>query len=497
MEKPIDTRYENAGAEAGVQDMTLDGSRTIDPVVEKRLVRKIDRSLLAMMFVCYLLIFLDRSNIGNAQTAGMGKDLGLTDAQYQWLLTIFYIPYVVFEWAAVFWKIVPPHIWGCITAITWGLSSTLQAVAFNWAGVMVCRFFLATAEAAFSPGVPYLLSFFYKRSELGLRCGIFLSAAPLATTFAGALAYGITSGHSALANWRLLFLVEGLPSILMGVVLFFLLPDSPDTAKFLTEEEREVARARGVLQAGHEGKKRLGTEGFSVSSILSTFTQPQTWIMPLMYFSCNVSFASLPVFLPQILTTMNFTSIDAQGLTAPPYFLSFLICIATTYLADRVRQRGLIIVGLSIMGGVGYVLLATVRTVAVRYLGVFLAAAGVFPAIANLLPWVLNNQGSDVKRGVGIAVLNIGGQCGPILGTRIFPKTERPYYVQGMSICAAFMFFNAILALALRQYFVYKNKQFERAEAAAREMSSAHPEKLQAYNHETEQEDHAGYRYIL
>ena len=194
---------------------------------------------------------------------------------------------------------------------------------------------------------------------------------------------------------------------------------------------------------------------------------------------------------------MNFTSIDAQGLTAPPYFLSFLICIATTYLADRVRQRGLIIVGLSIMGGVGYVLLATVRTVAVRYLGVFLAAAGVFPAIANLLPWVLNNQGSDVKRGVGIAVLNIGGQCGPILGTRIFPKTERPYYVQGMSICAAFMFFNAILALALRQYFVYKNKQFERAEAAAREMSSAHPEKLQAYNHETEQEDHAGYRYIL
>lgn len=169
---------------------------------------------------------------------------------------------------------------------------------------MVCRFFLATAEAAFSPGVPYLLSFFYKRSELGLRCGIFLSAAPLATTFAGALAYGITSGHSALANWRLLFLVEGLPSILMGVVLFFLLPDSPDTAKFLTEEEREVARARGVLQAGHEGKKRLGTEGFSVSSILSTFTQPQTWIMPLMVSHTHISKFTLSGAHPSLLSTV-------------------------------------------------------------------------------------------------------------------------------------------------------------------------------------------------
>ncbi|CAK7270912.1 hypothetical protein SEPCBS119000_004328 [Sporothrix epigloea] len=499
MDKPMDTRYEDAGAEVAVQESAPEGYRYIDPVIEKRLVRKTDRVLLSMMFVCYMLIFLDRSNIGNAQTAGMGKALNLSDAQYQWLLTIFYIPYVLFEWTAVCWKIVPPHIWGCITAIIWGLSATLQAVTFSWAGMMACRFFLAAAEAGFSPGVPYLLSFFYKRNELGLRCGIFLSAAPLATTFAGALAYGITSGHSALANWRLLFLVEGIPSILMGVVLYFMMPDSPDTAKFLTEEEREVARARGVLQSGQAGKERLGKEGFSIRSVLSTFSQPQTLIMPLMYFSCNVSFASLPVFLPTILTTMNFTSIDAQGLTAPPYFLSFIVCIATTYYADRIRQRGLIIVALSILGGVGYVLLATVHSTAVRYLGVFLAAAGVFPAISNLLPWVLNNQGTDVKRGVGIAVLNIGGQCGPILGTRIFPKAERPFYVKGMSICAAFMFLNALLALCLRQYFVYKNNQFERAEAAARQedSTSVHPEKLEAYNEQTEQEGHVGYRYVL
>ncbi|KAL1892502.1 hypothetical protein Sste5346_007012 [Sporothrix stenoceras] len=507
MEKPADAQLEDGtNATTTAAPAVPDGYRfvDIDPATEKRLLRKIDSVLVTLVFVCYLLGFLDRSNIGNAQTAGMGKDLGFDDAQYQWLLTIFYIPYIIFEWAAIFWKILPPHIWAGVTVLVWGIASTLQAAAFNWAGLMACRWFLAMAEAAFSPGVPYLLSFFYKRNELGFRCGIFLSAAPLATTFAGALAYGITSGHSSLANWRLLFLVEGLPTIIMAVVVFFTMPDSPDTARFLTEEEREVARARTVLQTGQEGKERLGMGGINLRAILETFRQPQTLVLPLMYFSCNVSFASLPVFLPAILTTMGFTSIDAQGLTAPPYFLSFLVCIATTYLADRVRQRGLIIAALSIMGGIGYILLATVRTVAVRYLGVFLAAAGVFPAIANILPWVLNNQGTDTKRGVGIAMLNIIGQCGPILGTRVFPVKEQPYYEKGMSICAAFMFFNALLALSLRQYFVIQNRKLERAEAEAADAlqqqpsASGHPEKDSGLTHvQTEIEGTLGYRYFL
>jgi cyanate permease len=109
-----------------------------------------------------------------------------------------------------------------------------------------------------------------------------------------------------------------------------------------------------------------------------------------MYFSCNVSFSSLPVFLPTILKEMGFTAINAQGLTAPPFFASFLFTIATTWVADRLQQRGLMIAGLSAIGGVGYILCATCESVGVRYFGVFLAACGVFPSIANILPWVLS-----------------------------------------------------------------------------------------------------------
>ena len=116
---------------------------------------------------------------------------------------------------------------------------------------MALRFLLGASEAGFGPSIPYLLSFFYLRHELGFRSGIFLAAAPLANTFAGALAYAVTSGHSTLANWRLLFLVEGVPTLLAAPLAWFFLPDSPTKARFLTEEEKEVARARVIRQHGH------------------------------------------------------------------------------------------------------------------------------------------------------------------------------------------------------------------------------------------------------
>lgn len=355
---------------------------------------------------------------------------------------------------------------------------------------MACRFFLALAEAGFGPGVPYLLSFFYRRHELGLRCGLFLSAAPLATAFAGTLAYAITTTRSPpLPPWRLLFLAEGLPAVLLSLAAFLLLPDSPDTAPFLTPAERHAARSRAVLQSGRPGAARLGS--FAWRDALAALRAPHTWIQPLMFFSCNVSFASLPVFLPSVLAHMGFSAASAQGMTAPPYLLAFAVCIGTTYLADRTRQRAAVIAGLSLVGTVGYVVLATAEGVATRYAALFMAAAGVFPAIANILPWVLNNQGTDAKRGLGIAMLNVVGQCGPLLGTRMFPAGEAPYYRRGMAVCAGFMGVNALLAGVLRWYFVRENRKMEREEE---ERAAEGGEVVVGA---TEMEGALGYRFVL
>ncbi|CAI7603969.1 unnamed protein product [Penicillium crustosum] len=430
----------------------------IDPELERRVVRKLDWRVPTLLGFFYLLAFLDRSNIGNAKIAGMEEDLDLDGKSYAWLLTIFYISYTLFEFQALMWKIVKPHQWAAFVVFSWGLMATCQTAVSNWQGMMALRFLMGAFEAGFGPGVPYLLSFFYRRHELGLRCGLFLSAAPLANTFAGALAYGITSGHAALANWRLLFLVEGLPVCAAAILAWFYLPDSPLDAKFLTEEEKDVARARALQQSGEPNR----TGKIQWKELAMTLLDVKAWLTALMYFSCNVSFSSLPVFLPTILKEMGFTAINAQGLTAPPFFASFLATIATTWVADRIQQRGLTIAALSLVGGVGYILCATCTSVGVRYFGVFLAACGVFPSIANILPWVLNNQGSDTRRGGGIILLNLIGQCGPFLGTNIFPDEQAPRYIKGMAICAAFMFFTTFLALCLRVLLVWENRRLDK-----------------------------------
>ena len=109
-----------------------------------------------------------------------------------------------------------------------------------------------------------------------------------------------------------------------------------------------------------------------------------------MYFSANVSYASLPVFLPTILANMGYSNINAQGLSAPPYFVAFLFANITTFLADRTQQRALVLVLTSILGAIGYIVLATVTTVGVRYFAVYFAAAGVFATIPNILAWTLS-----------------------------------------------------------------------------------------------------------
>jgi MFS family permease len=128
------------------------------------------------------------------------------------------------------------------------------------------------------PGIIYLLSFFYMRHEVGFRCGLFASAAPLASTFAGALAYGITGGHSHLRSWRLLFLVEGLATVIMAPIAYYFIPDSPDKARFLNAEDREVVKSRVMRQVGmSEGVRRVG--GLNLKEFALTLIDYKAWFV--------------------------------------------------------------------------------------------------------------------------------------------------------------------------------------------------------------------------
>jgi MFS family permease len=342
----------------------------------------------------------------------------------------------------------------------WGIVSSVQAATTTWAGLMVCRFLLAIPEAMYGPAVPLYLSYFYPRERVGLRIGIFLSGSALANAYGGALAYGISQARGAIAPWRILFLVEGIPSVsnllrsklislaglptmALAVVAYFWLPDGPATAKFLSERNREIAVEISLRQPGDRENDK-----FQWKQAFGALLDWRSYIPPICYFGCNVCFASLPLFIPTIISEMGaFTAIQSNGLSAPPYVVCFIAIVVCAFASDRVGVRGPFVAGAALVAAIGYILLATQTTVGVRYFGFFLATI-IFASVALLLVWVSNTHATDSKRAAGLAILATGGQCGPVLGTNIFPANEAPLYRKGMWIsCGAclLVFFLAIL----------------------------------------------------
>lgn len=425
---------------------------------EKKVVRKLDWNLVTFVSSLYLLAFLDRGNIGNANTAGMSEDLGISDEKYQWFLTIFYISYIIFEFCVLLWKILPPKYYAPSMVIAWGIISTCCAAVTNWSGMMALRFFLGLFEAAYGPGIPYYLTFFYYRHEIAFRIGIFMSVAPIASAFAGALAYGITKNqHLAMESWRVLFLVEGLPTIAVGILGYFVIPNDPRQCYYLTEHEKAIAISRLAKQTGRTERSHKLNWKENMLAIID----PKNFFPMLMYFGINVSFASLPVFLPTILHGMGYSSIDAQGLTAPPYLFTACIVLLAAWISDRFKQRGAFITGLASVSAAGFLILALCEVTGVKYFAVFLAAGGIFPCIALTLSWLTNNQGTESKRGIGIVITMTVGQCGPVLGTRIFPESDAPYYKKGFFISFGMSLLVAICSICLRVYLMFENKKLD------------------------------------
>jgi MFS family permease len=481
------------------------------PDEERAVVRKFDRKLVVFMALLYMLSFLDRSSklylpsppvaapssersadnaphtkdIGNARIAGMDDDLQSIPPRpdwYEWALTAFYIAYISFEWMSLLWKVIPAHIFVSVIVLSWGCVASLQAVAVNYPMLILLRTLLGIGEAAFT-GVPFYLSFFFKRDELAFRTAMFISAAPLATSFASSLAWVIIklAETGPIAAWRLLFLIEGFPSVIVAVIAWNVIPDSPETAYYLTAREKRVARLRlrhekprtrgggGTTQQwGSQTSSEGSTPGrLDAGKIFSVLADPSAWLTGFMFFFANMAYSSLPVFLPTILRRMGHSALSSQLLAAPPYLSSFFIVLASAHVSDKMRARSPLLIAAAIASAMGYGVLALSSRFGlqpesiVRYLAVYPAAAGFFTVVVLTISWSINNQADESRRGGGFALLQILGQCGPLVGARLYPDRSAPFYTVGMAVCAGAMLAVAVLAVGLRAYLGRLNRRLD------------------------------------
>ncbi|RGP70225.1 hypothetical protein FSPOR_4125 [Fusarium sporotrichioides] len=407
----------------------INGERMTPPTAaeEKAVLRKLDWHILPLLFLVYTFSNLDRSNLGNARLAGLPQSVNLEGKRYDWLGTAFYISYICSQWTAVGFKRFPPHIWVFCAAIGFSTISACQAAVTNYPSLVALRVLLGCFEGMFS-GVPLYLSFFYPKEKVGFRQGIFLSGSALANAYGGVLGYAILGIRGPVAPWRCLFLIEGLPVWIVAVLVWLYLPDDLISARFLTDREKEVAWqcvARGQTVDSQ------GVGGVSWVEWRSAFFDWRSYVPGLMYFSCNVCFGSLPLFVPTIISEMgDFDHQASNGLSAPPYGLCFVMILLCAFASDRAKVRGPFVAAAATVSTVGYCLLGVSSAVAARYIGVFLSVQ-IFVSISILLPWVSSVHRTESKRAGGWAIFATLGQFGPLVGTNIFPKDQGPDYHKG------------------------------------------------------------------
>jgi len=421
----------------------------VQSVEEKRLVRKLDNRILPIACLLYLFAYLDRSNLGNARLQGLPADILHGDKsgkQFDWINSAFFFSYIIFQVpATIVSKLFRPRLWMATAAFGWGLSSTMMATGFSFGGLMTARVFLGIFEAGFGPAIPLYFSFFYTKAEMGLRMAYWFGFAAVAGAFGGLIAFGVQHIHSSVQNWRLLFIIEGIPPIVLAIFTAFLLPDRPESTSFLTEDERKIALRR-------MNRSSSGDTGAVVNKehIFMAFRDWRIYAGGIIYFGLNCALASISAFLPTIITTFGETNARAQLLTVPPYAVAAVLLVCFCSASDRLQSRGIFMAISNTIGGIGYLLLLTVhQNNHVRYFATFCITGGTYTTIGIIIAWYAHNLGSETKKATGIPMFMAIGQCGSVLGSHIFPSLEGPHYIKGFAISCALEFLGALFAIIL------------------------------------------------
>ncbi|KAH7334907.1 major facilitator superfamily domain-containing protein [Rhizoctonia solani] len=431
---------------------------------ERHLVRKLDLLIMPITYLLYILAYLDRSNLGNAKLQGLETSLFPNDTsgnQFALLSAMFYIAFLLWQIPLTLAaKRFPPNLVIGLVAVAWGVASSLQAAAFNYAGITAARYFLGLFEAGYSPVVPFYYTLFYLKSEHGFRTSLYVSGAPLASAFGGVIAYGVQHIHSRIATWRILFLIEGIPTILVGLLAFLVLPSRPEATNRLNEAERKLALRRLRREVAPEGNQ------INWKHVIASLTDYKAWIVCLIYQSLSVALASISVFLPSIVKSLGYTDAKAQIMTVPPYACACVVMIIIAKASDRFNVRGPFAAAALALSGIGYTILLAVPTTAtkVRYAAIILAVTGTYSGFPVSISWTTGNAGSETRRGVNMAMLNTIGQCMSILGSYIYPSHEGPAYTRGFSICCGFAWWGVILSISLSLLLRLENRRRDRDE---------------------------------
>ena len=424
----------------------------MDMDIEKRTLRKITWRIVPFIMILYLIAYIDRVNIGFAAIT-MKEDLGFTSSILGFGAGIFFLGYFLFEVPSnIILHKVGARIWIARVMVTWGIIAGGMAFVESSTSFYVMRFLLGVAEAGFFPGIILYLSYWFPARNRAGVIALFMAAAPIATAIGSPISAALLEMHGimGLAGWQWMFLIEAIPAVILGVVVFFYMTDRPEKAAWLKPDEREWLVKTMQAEDANKGDKQH-------HSILRGLANPRVLALALIYFGTSAGLYTLGIWAPQIIKELGVSSMTVGLLNAIPPIISVVAMILWSRHSDKTNERTWHVALACLTAAVGLAIAASTGSM----FGLIAALTIVNVGISCSKPplWSMPTMFlSGAAAATGIATINSIGNLGGFAGPAMigWVKDQTGSFAGGLYFVAGLLILSTVLTLVLS--FTQKNK---------------------------------------
>ncbi|RXW19924.1 hypothetical protein EST38_g5926 [Candolleomyces aberdarensis] len=414
-------------AEVGTQEKKVPVDAHYDPKFVERTLRHVDWRMLPLLGLLYAIALIDRTNLGVARISGMEQDLRLDIGErYSIASMIYFPPYILLEIPGnLILQWIGARSWLTICVVGWGAAQVGMAFVPNWQLLCLTRALLGIFEAGFFPALTFIITTWYKRGEVQKRLAVFYLSAIVLGGFSAILAYALQLlkkfENTGLNGWQWIFLLEGLLTIVLGVLTWFFVPDFPGRNNFLTAEQTKMILDRVEADRGDSVPDPI-----SAKIVFTHLCDPMLWSFALMFMSAAMPAYAIGFFITILLRSMGFSIMEALLLTAPPYVAAAISGFFFAWISDKTGKRAIFIFAQTLITIVGLCVTGWGGSNGVRYFGLFLVNMGASGCVPAVLAYNANNIISYSKRSVSTALIIAFGGISGIFATLVYRQEDFP-----------------------------------------------------------------------
>ncbi|USK58446.1 MFS transporter [Peribacillus asahii] len=389
---------------------------SISQSIERTTIKKTMTRILPFVLICYIIAYLDRVNLGFAALE-MNADLALSAEVFGLLSGIFFIGYFLFEIPSnLIMHKVGAKVWIARIMITWGLITILTAFVQSATHLYIVRFLMGIAEAGFFPGIILYFTYWFRSQERGRASAILTLALPIGTIIGAPLSTWIMDNiaWNGMAGWRWMFILEGIPAIILGVIVLFYLTNRPKDAKWLTDEEKnwlenELDRERRQSLAVNKATK------------LDMIKDSKVWKLAFIYFAHYTSMYGLGFWLPSIVKSFasNSSNMEIGWLTIIPALVGIPSMLLFAWSSDKRKEHRKHLIGSLLIAGVCFILSGFADSAAMTITLIAFAAIGLYGFIGTFFSF-MTLFFTESTAPAGIAMVNAFASLGGFVGPMIF-----------------------------------------------------------------------------